>query len=65
MIWIRATLLFTLVAVHFIGGAALFRRLFPRESPWLGFLIPAFAIAMVCNFTEHGFPLTGYTGRWR
>ncbi len=59
MIWIRATLLFTLVAVHFIGGAALFRRLFPRESPWLGFLIPAFAIAMVCNFTEHGFPLTG------
>ena len=59
MIWIRAALLFTLVAVHFIGGAALFRRLFPRESPWLGFLIPAFAIAMVCNFTEHGFPLTG------
>jgi hypothetical protein len=62
MIYLRAALLFCLVALHLIGGAALFRRIFPRESPWLGFIIPALAIALICNFIEHGIALTGL--RW-
>ncbi len=59
MIYLRAGLLFSLLVIHLAGGAFLFRRFFPKESPWLGFLIPAFAIAIVCNFIEHGVALTG------
>ncbi len=59
MIYLRAFLLFSLVVIHVVGGAALFRRYFPKESPWLGFLIPGFAVAMLCNFIEHGVALTG------
>ena len=58
MIYLRAVLLFSLVTLHFIGGAALFRRIFPRDSPWLGFILPALAIAIVCNFIEHAIALT-------
>ena len=58
MIYLRDLLIYCLVALHFIGGAALFRRLFPRESPWLGFLIPPLAIAIACNFLEHYVALT-------
>jgi hypothetical protein len=32
----------------------LFRRLFPRESPWLGFVVPPLALVVVMNFIEHG-----------
>ena len=58
MIYLRVLLLFSLVTLHFIGGAALFRRLFPRESPWLGFILPALALALVCNFIEHAVAIT-------
>jgi hypothetical protein len=58
MIYLRAIFLFSLVALHLIGGAALFRRLFPRESPWLGFIIPCLTIALVCNCLEHAIALT-------
>ena len=31
----------------------LFRRLFPRESPWFGFFVPALTLVLVLNFIEH------------
>jgi hypothetical protein len=36
-----------------VGGAVLFRRYFPRESPWFGFVVPALAFILFLNFTEH------------
>jgi hypothetical protein len=42
-----------LVSLHVVGGAVLFRRLFPRESPWFGFVVPALALVMFMNFIEH------------
>jgi hypothetical protein len=50
---IRFCLLWSLVSLHVVGGAVLFRRLFPRESPWFGFIIPALTLVLVMNFTEH------------
>jgi hypothetical protein len=50
---IRFCLLFGLVSLHVVGGAALFRRLFPRESPWFGFVVPALTLVLVMNFIEH------------
>lgn len=42
-----------MVSLHVVGGAVLFRRLFPRESPWLGFVVPALTLVLFMNFTEH------------
>jgi len=50
---IRFCLLWSLVSLHVVGGAVLFRRLFPRESPWLGFVVPALTLVLVMNFIEH------------
>jgi len=50
-------MLWGLVSIHILGGACLFRRLLPRESPWLGFLVPSLAIPIVLNFIEHGVAL--------
>jgi hypothetical protein len=50
---VRFCLLWFLVSAHVVGGAVLFRRLFPRESPWFGFVVPALAFVLVMNFTEH------------
>jgi uncharacterized membrane protein len=50
---IRFCLLWSLVSLHVVGGAVLFRRLFPRESPWFGFVVPALALVLVMNFLEH------------
>lgn len=36
-----------------MGGAVLFRRFFPRESPWFGFVVPALTLVLVLNFMEH------------
>jgi hypothetical protein len=46
-------LLWLLVSAHVVGGAILFRRLFPRESPWFGFIIPGLALTLTLNFIEH------------
>jgi hypothetical protein len=46
-------LLWLLVAFHVVGAAALFLRLFPDESPWLAFLLPALGLVVVLNFIEH------------
>jgi hypothetical protein len=53
MLLLRAALLEFLVCFHVVGGAVLFRRLFPRESPWLGFILPVLFVMALCNFIEH------------
>jgi len=53
MLLLRAALLEILVCFHVIGGAVVFRRIFPRESPWLAFIIPIFVVMCGFNFTEH------------
>jgi hypothetical protein len=50
---LRVAFLEFLICVHVIGAAVLFRRFFPRESPWLGFVIPVMALLMALNFFEH------------
>jgi hypothetical protein len=50
---VRFCLLWSLVSLHVVGGAVLFRRLFPRESPWFGFVVPALTLVLVMNFIEH------------
>jgi len=53
MLIIQAFFLWLMVSVLVIGGAIGFRRLFPQESPWFGFLIPPLALVILCNFIEH------------
>jgi hypothetical protein len=53
MLLLRAGLLELLVCFHVIGGAVLFRRLFPRESPWLAFILPTLIVMSALNFIEH------------
>jgi len=53
MLLLRAVLLELLVCFHVIGGAVLFRRLFPRESPWLAFILPTLVVMCLFNFIEH------------
>jgi Uncharacterized membrane protein (DUF2298) len=50
---LRAAFLDFLVCFYLIGGAVLFRRIFPRESPWLGFFIPTLVVMFTLNFIEH------------
>jgi hypothetical protein len=70
---LRLILLWGLVSVHILGGAVLFRRLFPRESAWFGFIVPGLAVAIVLNFIEHrigfstlrwAFPVTFLGSLW-
>ena len=53
MLLLRAVLLELLVCFHVVGGAVLFRRFFPRESPWLAFIVPIFFVLAALNFIEH------------
>jgi hypothetical protein len=53
MLFLRAGILEFLVLVHVIGAAVLFRRLFPRESPWLAFIVPTLLVVAAANFIEH------------
>jgi hypothetical protein len=53
MLLLRAGLLELLVCFHVIGAAVLFRRLFPRESPWLAFIVPILVVMAAFNFIEH------------
>jgi hypothetical protein len=53
MLLLRAGLLELLVCFHVIGAAVLFRRLFPRESPWLAFIVPTLVVMAAFNFLEH------------
>ncbi len=58
MVFLRVFLLWGLVSVHVVGAAFLFRRLFPRESRWLAFVIPEIVAVLACNFVEHHVALT-------
>lgn len=51
-------MLWALVSVNIVGAAFLFRRWFPRESPWLGFIVPEIVFVLVCLFIEHLVALT-------
>ena len=53
MLFLRAALLELLVCFYVIGGAVVFRRLFPRESPWLAFILPTLIVMVGFNFLEH------------
>jgi hypothetical protein len=57
MLLIRVAILAVLVGVHVIGGAVLFRKLFPRESAWWGFFAPMVALLALLDFVEHGMAL--------
>ena len=58
MLILKDLLLWTLVSVHLVGAAFLFRRLFPRESVWLAFIVPALFTVLVSNFIEYHVALT-------
>jgi hypothetical protein len=57
MLFLRAVFLELLLCVHVVGAAVLFRRLFPRESPWICFLVPILGLLICLNFIEHFVPL--------
>jgi hypothetical protein len=58
MLLLRAAFLEVLLCLHFIGAAILFRRLCPRESPWICFLVPVVTLVAALNFVEHFIPLS-------
>ena len=53
MLFLRAVFLEFLLCLHVVGAAVLFRRLFPRESPWICFLVPILGLLATLNFIEH------------
>jgi uncharacterized protein DUF2298 len=53
MLLLRVVFFELLICLHVIGAAALFRRFFPRESPWFGFIVPIFLPIAALNFIEH------------
>jgi len=53
MLLLRAAFLEFLLCFHVIGVAVLFRRFYPRESPWICFIAPILALVTVLNFFEH------------
>jgi len=57
MLLLRALLLWSLVSLHVVAGAVLFRRLFGRESNWYGVLVPMLAFCMFLNFIENFIPI--------
>jgi hypothetical protein len=57
MLILQALLLWLIVSLLILGGAMIFHRLFPAESPWFGFLVPPLALVILLNFIEHFFAL--------
>jgi len=53
MLLLRALLLWSVISVHVVGGAVLFRRLFGRDYDWYGFLVPMLALCLGLNFIEY------------
>ena len=53
MILLRVAFLELVLCLHVIGAAVLFRRLFPRESPWIAFTVPILGLLSLLNFIEH------------
>ena len=57
---LQLLILWVIVSTVMVGGAILFHRFFPDESPWFGFVIPALALVLLCNFIEHFLALPGF-----
>jgi hypothetical protein len=53
MLILQALFLWLIVSALMIGGAMIFHRLFPEESPWFGFIVPPLALVVLLNFIEH------------
>src|SRR5476651_13392 len=53
MLILQALFLWLIISTLLIGGAMIFHRLFPEESPWFGFIVPPPAVVLLLNFIEH------------
>ncbi len=53
MLILQALFLWLIISALIVGGAMLFHRLFPDESPWFGFVVPPLAVVVLINFIEH------------
>ena len=53
MFILQAFILWVIVSTLIIGGAMIFHRLYPEESPWFGFIVPPLAVVIFFNFIEH------------
>jgi len=53
MLLLQVLLLWLIVSALMVGGAMLFHRLYPEDSPWLGFLVPPLVLVAFFNFIEH------------
>jgi len=53
MLILQALFLWLIVSTLMVGGAMLFHRLFPDESPWFGFIVPPLGFVVLLNFIEH------------
>src|SRR5471030_1866947 len=53
MLILQALFLWLIISTLLIGGAMIFHRLFPEESPWLGFIVPPLTLVVLLNFIEH------------
>ena len=53
MLILQVFLLWLIVSALMVGGAMLFHRFYPSDSPWLGFIVPPLALVALFNFIEH------------
>jgi hypothetical protein len=53
MLILQALFLWLIVSALMIGGAMIYHRRFPDESPWFGFIVPPLAFVILINFIEH------------
>jgi hypothetical protein len=53
MLILQALILWLIVSTLMIGGAMIFHRFFPAESPWFGLIVPPLALVVLLNFIEH------------
>jgi hypothetical protein len=53
LLLLQVLLLWLIVSALLTGGAMLFHRLYPEDSPWLGFIVPPLVLVALFNFIEH------------
>jgi hypothetical protein len=53
MLILQAFFLWAIISTLMVGGAMIFHRLLPNESPWFGFIVPPLALVVLLNFIEH------------
>ena len=53
MLILQALFLWLIISALIVGGAMIFHRWFPDESPWFGFIVPPLAFVILLNFVEH------------